>query len=175
VPFILRKIRKAKWYRSEAVTWLAEGDLQADALVDLSTKGNRLSVYLIDDDLTNLGLIVAALAANCDFISDFDYALLPQGALSELNIRFEKLPGDTPDAEVNRCHLDLIELTSSKIFALANTIGTSSERKRILSKRVLELVVQSVVSGRIEYTNLKLKPDQLAKVEALVVQQTGSS
>lgn len=50
MALVLRKIRKSKWYKSGSVPWLEEGDLRADALSDLATKGNKLSVYLVDGD-----------------------------------------------------------------------------------------------------------------------------
>jgi hypothetical protein len=165
---ILRKIRKAKWYRSEAVPWLASQDLQADALVDLATKGNRLSVYLVKDDQSNLERIIAGIAANCDFISDFDYALFAQEALDEIKINAEDTSGETPDIVVNSWHRDLVELSAANIFALAQVIGTKAERKRVLSRRVLELVAHAVASGQIERDKLRLKPDQIAKVDGIL-------
>jgi hypothetical protein len=44
VPFFLSKIRKSKWYKHNDVPWLAEGELQADALGDLATNANALSL-----------------------------------------------------------------------------------------------------------------------------------
>ena len=168
MPLILRKIRKAKWYRSDAVPWLAKEDLQADALVDLATKGNRLSVYVVEDDQSNLERIIAGLAANCDFISDFDYALFAQEALDEIKINAEDTNGETPDPVVNSWHRDLVELSAANIFALAKVIGTKAERKRVLSKRVLALVARAVVSGQIERDKLRLKPDQIAKLDGIL-------
>jgi len=168
VPLILRKIRKAKWYRSEAVPWLAKEDLQADALVDLATKGNRLSVFVVEDDQSNLERIIAGIAANCDFISDFDYALFAQEALDEVKINAEDTSGETPDRVVNSWHRDLVELSAANIFALAKVIATKAERKRVLSKRVLELVALAVASGQIERGKLGLKPDQIAKVDQVL-------
>lgn len=168
MTFILRKIRKAKWYQSEAVPWLAKNDLQADTLVDLATKGNKLSVYLVEDDLSNLEQIIAALAANCDFVSDFDYAIFKQEALNEIDIKVDVAQGETPDPSVNIWHRDLVELSAAKIIALANVIGTRAERKRVLSKRVIQLVAQSVSSERIERDKLKLKPEQIAKIDILI-------
>lgn len=168
MPLILRKIRKAKWYRSEAVPWLAKEDLQADALVDLATKGNRLSVYVVEDDQSNLDRIIASVAANCDFISDFDYALFAQEALDDIKINAEETSGETPDALVNTWHRDLTELSAANIFALAKVIGTKAERRRVLSKRVLELVARAVASGQIERDKLRLKPDQIAKVDGVL-------
>ncbi|MCI0490485.1 MAG: hypothetical protein L0229_28150 [Blastocatellia bacterium] len=163
MPFILRKIRKAKWYKSEGVPWLAEGDLQADALVDLATKGNRLSIYLVYDDRSNLERVVAALAtANTDYISDFEYALFDLSALEKIGIELEKIEGETPDAMVNSWHCDLVELSASKILALATIIRSQAKRKRILSRRVLELVESAIASQQIDPT--KLKPKLFEKI-----------
>jgi hypothetical protein len=165
VPFLLRKIRKAKWYRTEAVPWLPNDQLQADALVDLATKGNKLSVYLVDDDHANLEQIVAALAANADYISDFDYALFNQNRLWDVDIKLESTQGDTPDSEVNDWHCDLIELSASSVIALANIILTDAMKKRFLSKRVFELLVSGVSSGQIDRTKVRLKPDIASRID----------
>lgn len=171
MPFVLRKIRKAKWYKSDGVPWLGEDELQADALVDLATKGNKLSVYVVDDDQANLEQIVTALAANCDYISDFDYALFNREALLEVNIKFENTEGDTPDAIVNSWHCDLIELSATKMMALATLIWTRAERKRFLSKRVLEMVVKAIASQQIDRTKLRLKPEMVAKIDQLIASE----
>ena len=76
MPFVLRKIRKSKWWKHPGVPWLAHSDLQADALGDLQTSSNQLSVYHIEDDKSNLEQIVTALAASRDTIANLDYALL---------------------------------------------------------------------------------------------------
>ena len=58
-----------RWLRPD---WLAGDEVQADALVDLSTKDNELSVWLIENDKSNLEHVVTALAANCNTISNLD-------------------------------------------------------------------------------------------------------
>jgi hypothetical protein len=112
--------------------------------------------------------IIAGIAANCDFISDFDYALFAQEALDEIKINAEDTSGETPDIVVNSWHRDLVELSAANIFALAQVIGTKAERKRVLSRRVLELVAHAVASGQIERDKLRLKPDQIAKVDGIL-------
>ena len=69
MSFFLRKIRKAKWYKDEKDTWLADGELQADSLVDLKTDDNALSVWYIEHDKSNLKRVIAALGANTKKIS----------------------------------------------------------------------------------------------------------
>jgi hypothetical protein len=76
VPFVLRKIRKAKWYKHQKVAWLKAGELQADAIGDLYTENNALSMWLVTDDKSNLQRVAAALAANCEYLGNLDYALL---------------------------------------------------------------------------------------------------
>ena len=172
MPLILRKIRKSKWYKSDAVPWLEEGKLQADALVDLATKGNRLSVYLVDDDYKNLEQIVTALAAACDYISDFEFALFNEEVLHETSIKIEDTVGDTPDPVVNTWHRDLSELTANKIMALATVISTQAVRRRLLSKRVLELLVEAVVSRQIDRAEVRLNSESLAKIDKSIESKT---
>jgi hypothetical protein len=78
MPLILRKIRKARWYQYDRsdFPWLLEEDIPADPLGDLATNDNELSVWQINDDKSNLPRVAAALAANCDDISNLDYALI---------------------------------------------------------------------------------------------------
>jgi len=168
VPFVLRKIRKSKWYESESVPWLTKEDLQADALVDLATKGNRLSVYLVNYDYTNLEQVVTALAANCDYVSDFDFALVDHDALWELGIRLENSDGDTADSIVNSWHCELIELTAERIVALAGFIWKRAEKTRFLSKRVQHLLAYAMASGQIDRDKIRLGADSLAKVDRII-------
>lgn len=53
MAFLLRKIRKNRWYK-EQIEWLPDGELQADPLSDLGTKSNELSVYHVVIDESNL-------------------------------------------------------------------------------------------------------------------------
>ena len=153
MPFILRKIVQRRWYNDEP--WLAEGAFKSSALMDLRVDDNKLSVWHIEDDKSNLMRVITALAATGDKIQNFDYALLDKKALSELNVRFEYTKGGTPDEQVNnRWHLDLIELSALKLFNLAQAIFISAERDRIPEKQVRQLIVNGVVSGQIDKEKL---------------------
>jgi len=163
VPLVLRKIRKSKWYRHPGVTWLATGDLQADALGDLQTNSNKLSAYLIEDDNSNLDQVVTALAANGDFISNLDYALLDIQALSELGIKTKHTQGETLDTEVNAWHLDLIELSAQKIMGLADAILKEADRQRFQKKRLVRLVATAVASECVD--RMRLKPKILEQID----------
>lgn len=156
MPFILRKIRKSKWYKNEGVPWLEKNDLQADALNDLQTKGNNLSVWHIEDDKSNLERVITALAANSDNISNFDYVLLEINKLSKLGIKIiENSEGaKTPDNEANRLwHCHITELSLKKLLKLINTIN-DVKKERITESQIARLISESIIRGQISRSEL---------------------
>ncbi len=163
MPLFLRKIRKAKWYKINGAAWLPASEFQADALSDLGTKDNTLSVWYINDDKSNLEQVVAALATTSEHISNLDYALFDQQVLREIDIRVSQDRGATLDENVNATwHRNLIELSGNKIVELAKRILVSAEKSRIPQTRVLALVRQAVTAGRIQRS--ELKSDVRAKI-----------
>ena len=165
MPFILRKIRKARWYGSDVLHWLPPNDVQADSLLDLSTKHNQLSVYIVENDRSNLDRILAALVGNCDFISNIDYALIPAAeVLDRIKIKTVEIKGETSDEQVNTAHRDLIELSASQILELAKSISATGERARLTAKKVAELIERSIDEGHIDQTRLKLSAPEIAKL-----------
>ena len=172
MPFILRKIRKARWY-TEGISWLEEGEIHADPLADLYTKDNELSIWLVEDDRSNIDQIVTALAANRTHISNLDYALLDLRLLSSLNIKIKYTIGGTPDENTNALwHRDLVELSALKVVELAKMILAEAERKRIPEREVRRLMTGAVASGRIERT--KLKESLRDKIDKLITAGTPS-
>jgi hypothetical protein len=165
VPFLLRKIRKAKWYKNEGVSWIPDDELQADALSDIATKANELSVYSVKEDKSDLDWVIAALATTSEHLSNFDYALIDTKFLDELNIIYKQTDGTTMDDEVNQSHFDIIELTASKLLQLAYIIK-DSDRDRYSVKKVAQLIVNSIENERINRQNLKEdKPDIYRKLK----------
>jgi hypothetical protein len=156
VPFVLRQIRRSKWYKHPDVQWLEEGELQADALGDLETTHNELSVWHIQDDKSNLGRVVAALAIGNGSrnLANVDYALVDLQTVLDLDIQLVTTQGETLDAEVNSWHRDLVEMTASKLMGLASAIQTNGEKERLSPKKVASLVNSSVEEGYIDRSKL---------------------
>jgi hypothetical protein len=163
----LRKIRKAKWYKSELLPWLSPNDLQADALVDLSTKSNELSVYLVDQDKADLNQVVVALALTCDNLSNVDFALIKEEDLEPLQIKVRQSQGNTPDELVNSRHYDLYEITAQKILALALVIK-HSEISRITEPNIKKNAIRALKEKRLDRSRVKLLPDSLKALEEKV-------
>jgi hypothetical protein len=154
VPFLLRTIRKSKWYNSEGTPWLVEGELQSDALDDLKTTDNTLSVWSVDDNKEKLERIVIAFAANRNSFAQVDYALFDQQILADLNIKSKESPGDTPDEEANKWHIDLVELTASKRFELAMTIMIKGQKERIPQKKIERGILEAVRSKQLNFNKM---------------------
>lgn len=163
---VLRNIRKAKWYRNDNVPWLADGDLQADALNDLATESNGMSVWIIEDDKSNLSRIVAALAVHKGNLAAFDYAIMNYDLLLAEGFVFQNALGKTHDEEANTWHRDLIQLTTKRLFRLVEIIRPPSiSIQRIPEKQVAKYIAESLTNHYLDRSDIS--PSILAKVNNL--------
>lgn len=167
MPFLLRKIRKNRW-DIEKHSWLNLEELQADCLGDMETSENKLSLYQITDDKSNLKRVVAALVATCSNIANFDYLLFDQGLLQTIGIKSENTKGNTSDEVVNSWHIDLVEISLSKLVNLANTASQCGERGRIPQQDTKQFLVDSFRNGYINREIVQLKSKEVEKIEKLV-------
>lgn len=158
MPLLLRQIRKSRWYKYPDVQWLPLEALQADALVDLKTEDNRLSVWQIEDDESNLDQVIAAVATKRDECSNLDYAVLDAHLLLRINAEIEVTKGDTfYDKANNLWHRNIIELSAENIMELAHMIMQHGTKKRIRHTTVASLIKHAVASGDVDRDRLKAK------------------
>jgi len=150
------------------MTWLPEEELQADALNDLGTKSNELSVYHIAPNKSNLDQVVVALAVNTTDPSNIDFALFEENIISELGIKIKKSKGELADDQVNNWHSDLHELSASKLLSLALAIKKKAKIERKAPMQVLNIVADSLNNDQIDRSRVKwAKPEDLAKLEKI--------
>lgn len=151
MSFVLRKLdRKAAFY---PLPTLRRGDVQADAFYDLRTSGNALSVWLVQEDQTNLNRIVAALAAGRDSLAKLDYALIDKQALDSLRIQVVQKKGVSCDDRANDLwHQDLTDLSGTKLIKLAAMIQAQAKAKlvRVSKSRVGDFIAASIKEGFID-------------------------
>ncbi|RMF82799.1 MAG: hypothetical protein D6737_00620 [Chloroflexi bacterium] len=159
MPFLLRKVTRPKWY---PLPWLADGEFQADAFVDLRTRDNKLSVWQVDDERKNLTRLITALAANGNKPDNLDYALLDLQVIQAIGITIATVNGDTPDKAANMWHRDLVELSAARLFDLARAIHQHGSIERIPKKQIIGLIHQSIEAGHFEVSDLK--PDLANKL-----------
>lgn len=161
MPLVLRQVRSNRWYSREECPWLAEGELQADPLGDLQTNENMLSVWFVEDDKSNFRRIITALAANRDYVQNFDYILIDEWILHEIGIKFKNSEAVTPDEDANsKWHYDLIELSAQKLTYLAKAILDTAEPQRISKKQVKQWIKDAVINRFIDSNKLKGKVEE---------------
>jgi hypothetical protein len=150
VPFFLIKVTWGRWQAD--LPWLPVGELQAAALLDLRFSNNKLSIWKIEDDSSNLDRVITALAASKGKVSieNVDYVVLSQQILTGLGLKIEKSPGATLDSIANKeWHYDIIELTASKILAIAQRIREEPiKRKREVE--IKKLIMKAIKEKHID-------------------------
>lgn len=173
MAFLLRKIRRNRWYKTEPIDWLPDGELQADPLSDLGTKSNELSVYHVVIDEANLDRIIASLAANSEQWDNFDFAIFNENIISDLGIKIKNSKGELPDEQVNNWHNDLCELSATKLVILAKAIYEKARIDRKTPAQVLNLVADFLMNGQIDRSRIKWKSqDDLDKLDKLIAERT---
>jgi hypothetical protein len=158
MPIFLRTVRENRWYKSEAAPWLERGDVPADPLGDLATSQNRLSVWEVAADRSNLERIVRAVAIGRQHLADTGYVLFDSHLLTAAEITTREEIGTTLDEGANAWHRDLAELSGNRLVALTKAILQNGESGTILKKRLRELVDEGI--------RQKQLPEKLAKLTA---------
>lgn len=154
MPLLLRAIKKSRWHKT-GMPWLTQGDIQADPLGDLVTGSNTLSVWLVQDDRSNLNEVILALGTSRDNLSHLDYTIFDTSLLEHISIKLEVNEGKTPYDKANRWHRDLVELTANKIVRLAEYLLNNAQIVRIPEKTMLGLIKDAVNNRQIDIAKLK--------------------
>lgn len=150
MPLVLRGVKQPKWYKQKARPFLLKGDVPADPFGDLPTRDNKLSVWIVKDDRSNLERIITALAVTRYRPDKFDYLLFDAEILSVCGISIKESRGGTLDSGVNVWHRDLVELSGLKLLDLVKGILNSNyQTGRFHPKKILQLIAHAIASGRI--------------------------
>ncbi len=159
MPYLLRKIRKARWNLdlTEQFEAVGDRDCPADCVADLGTSNCRLSLLEIYDDRSNLSEVVVALAANSDRFSNLDYALIRRDLVESI-AKLEVTEGQTAYGRANTTwHRDLINLSGRRLAELAALIFSSAERRRVIEKDIRQMVRAALEDLRLDATKIKVR------------------
>jgi len=153
VPHLVRLISRRNW---DSLPWLTEGEVQADALRDLCTDENMLSVWLVENVETDIDRVIVALASNRQRPDKLDYALINYQDIVNLNIEVSSSLGDTPDSTVNMLHRDLTKMSVTKVAGLARAIKSEETRpERIPAKVIKRLIIEGIDEGYLDRDAIK--------------------
>lgn len=153
MAYLLRKLdNKRHWDKSchEDEGWLSDGFNRADALKNLRTQNNSLSMYRFDDADSQIERVLAALASTKGSLEYVDYAFINESEIINIGVKLHDVPGDTPDSFVNTLHVDLVELTAEKVSEIAKLSIKSSMTNRLNVKKVTKIIKENIDSGNID-------------------------
>lgn len=168
---IFRKLNEKRSWDNGRARWLCPGNVQADALQCLSTRRNKLSVYVLDDGDadTQKQMVVAALALTRNNVGEVSWAIFPEEVLIKLGIRWEDVEGSTPHKEVNSWHRDLIELDALKVAKLAAVIRDEGTIGRSQPNDVKRAILGAISGGDIARDKIDEKLIESLKNKGIIV------
>ena len=156
---LLRSGRKNRWISE--YDWLNEDEVVADVYADFKTDEGKLSLWRIPEDLSNLERICAAIAAKKQKVDKLDIFWFDEQVLKAYGVKSVSTPGDTHDAEINKFHINIIELTTEKLYKLSDAVNSEVRSnqyiKRFTPKEVKKLLRDALSNGYFDETDLNDK------------------
>lgn len=146
---LLRLFRKKNRWPSDATPWLDAGDVPADPLGDLATDDNTLSVYVVEDDPEKIDRVLAGLVVGRQNGSEAEYILFDESLVLLAGIKIIKTEGQTPDAEVNKWHRDLTEISALKLAKFATLLVPACDPLSKTPKEVAQILARSIAQNHI--------------------------
>lgn len=142
----LRKTRNNLIWDNSAdqLSWLEIDDIAADPITDLNTCDNALSIYIIQDKLSELDRCLSALAVQRNRLNPLDYILFDADIIYQLHLEINYKSGTLCDQEINKLHRNIIELSANKLTNLAKLIMENCDRKRILDEELAKIIAISI-------------------------------
>jgi hypothetical protein len=159
MPYLLRKIRKIRWDAElkKQIAGLMGDECPADCLGDLETANCCLSLWQVGDDQNNLDDIIAALGANCSYISPLDYALIAREQVEEIAELKKTLGQSSHNLANDNWHWDLVGLSTGRLTRLAEVMYDCAERVRIAPKNLEKLVRKALEEKKLDSVKVKIK------------------
>lgn len=154
---LLRVVDGARWDFVDEVTDWAQVVLPAAPFGDLrGSPSNKLSVWVVEEDRSNLERIIAGMAATRGNIEKFDGRLVDEAAVLALGIDIQKSSGSSRDREANRnWHADLIQMDLRKLEAFALLLAQHGTPLEHGYDEVKGLIFESVRAEHIRLEDLR--------------------
>lgn len=157
MPYFLRAINRENWPEPEENA--SVHDLDADALNDLKTQDNTLSVWYAEDDEELKAAIVAYLASMDRWVEleEVDFIALDTKDIQDAGIQLENNPNFTYVHDYESMHRDLASLKYDSIEKLADTVIKSIKAGQdyIVDRgRIRELFTEVVQAGKLHSSDI---------------------
>jgi hypothetical protein len=139
----------------DQLSWLNNDELPSDALLNVKTQNNSLSIYLLDDEGADLEKILCAHASTRDHINRIDYVVISEDMLLETGMELENTPGQTPVNYVNDLHHDIVHISADRLIGMVKSSIINGWICRLTPPKVKKLIKSHVDIGTIKLEQLK--------------------
>jgi len=156
---LLRTIKRGRWLEAPAGK---PGRAPGDALLDLQTRDNKLSVWVIEDDGSNLDEVVGSIALSREALSHLDYVTFELDMVAKLGLDVRESEGATPVLAANRWHREVVELSAEDVAELADDLFRR-ERARVREAEVKSIVAQLLGGAQVDVA--QLDPNMFAALQ----------
>lgn len=158
MTMLARKITRGRWTPK---SYLPEDAVRADAVTDLRTTGDGLSMWRCENDKEDVDQVFLALATGSKN-SGFDtmhVVVLPEDELVAAGVAAEAVDGDTAVVDLKSRHVDLVQLDLDKLGQLARMFSARVSRNEVIlcTEAQIKRLVRKAVSDR------RLEPDALTE------------
>lgn len=157
MAFLVRKVARAKWPEELCNTT----DIPGDAIADLRTTNNTLSLWRIEseDELEKAALALSA-SSKTERIENVSLVWIPEKDFEEKGLVLDKSSaGDTVISDLVNTHCDLCDLSYGSLGTVASTImkGILKEGhyKRYSKKEIKTFLVNAYLENKIEESKCK--------------------
>jgi hypothetical protein len=141
VAYLLRQVKYNRWLFDDEEAWIFQGKAPADIAPDFASEKNRLSLWVVDEEQTNLNRIILALVGNRSNLQHFEYILFEELILEQCSIASIQTPGDVLDPEVARVHIDVDveDINGLAQFAKSIWLSPTKELARIMTADIVSI------------------------------------
>jgi len=163
VTFLGRTISGAKWLVKPP---FVGDEIAAEALTDLRTVSNKLSLWEFASPDTDWKELMLAVASSWKSLDTVDAAWLEREALSCV-VRLENSPGPTPVANLRDRHVDAVALDLVRLVGVAklfaSVVRSPGPIRRVIVSETAEILAEAVREGRLALGDLNVKVRELVK------------
>lgn len=159
--YLLKFGKKRNW-DDLGLAWLPRGAIQADPATDLRISSGKLSVWWIEEDRSNIDLVILALASSRQHLEKIEFGLFEDTIPGQIGIKVAEEVGVSPVPSVNHYHRNFIEMTTDQLTTLVNSIFFNISKSRKLKPEITKLLT-SEWGNKIDVGNVK--PDLRSEIE----------
>lgn len=147
MKYYIRKITPSKFPRPEDEYISSVENLQADAVGDIRTSRNTLSIWEVDshDDISlDDGVFALITSPAQSSLDKVDFIIFSEQELEKYNLKLIRTDGDTLVNDLKCKHRDIIELTYGSMRGILEIIskktiaGDYKRRTKAQIKKILE-------------------------------------